>query len=196
MLQGTAPTFAPERIGSGAVPPEGRPATQRELCREAARDLPPPLRQPCVVDTTVRSAPNCQSSVGSADAHRPNEVRRPGIYCQTSPPNASVCQEPKRQIVNLGALDASDGRGASRPRIHSAGSASRLGHRPRDAGAQRGWRAMSGTYGPVEAGGLQLPTERPPAHGHSRARPYFSFRGRAASTSFHPPQGSVQPRVM
>jgi hypothetical protein len=25
---------------------------------------------------------------------------------------------------------------------------------------------------------------------------YFSMRGRAASTSFHPPQGSVQPRVM
>jgi hypothetical protein len=25
---------------------------------------------------------------------------------------------------------------------------------------------------------------------------YFSFLGRAAPTSFHPPQGSVQPRVM
>jgi hypothetical protein len=28
------------------------------------------------------------------------------------------------------------------------------------------------------------------------AEVYFSIRGRAASTSFHPPQGSVQPRVM
>ena len=53
---GTAPTFAPERIGSGAVSPKGCPATQRELCGEAARDLPPPLRQPCVADITGRSA--------------------------------------------------------------------------------------------------------------------------------------------
>ena len=29
-----------------------------------------------------------------------------------------------------------------------------------------------------------------------RAKSYYSFRGRAASTSFHPPQGFVQPRVM
>ena len=55
---------------------------------------------------------------------------------------------------------------------------------------------MSGTYGPVVAGGLQVPTERLPAHGRLRARSYLSFRGRVASTSFHPPQGSVQPRVM
>src|SRR5918994_1855198 len=55
MCWGPAPTFAPERIGPGAVSPKGCPATQRELCGEAAQDLPPPLRQPCVADITGRS---------------------------------------------------------------------------------------------------------------------------------------------
>jgi hypothetical protein len=36
----------------------------------------------------------------------------------------------------------------------------------------------------------------PPAWVRRLSRFYFSIRGRAASTSFHPPQGSVQPRVM
>src|SRR5215208_5117939 len=67
ILQGTAPTFALERIGSGAVSPEGYPVTQGALYGKAARDLPPPLRQPCVADVTGRSALSSQSSAGSAD---------------------------------------------------------------------------------------------------------------------------------
>src|SRR5215207_1918201 len=80
---GTAPTFAPERIGSGALSPKGCPATQRELCGEAARDLPPPLRQPCVADITGRAAtPPVLSArgpptLGSGHGAQPSQRRCP-----------------------------------------------------------------------------------------------------------------------
>jgi hypothetical protein len=74
-MPGTGPTFASERIGSGAVCPKGCPATQRELCGEAARDLPPQLRQPRVADITGRSALWLQRHYPPSSAERVALIR-------------------------------------------------------------------------------------------------------------------------